>query len=127
MLGLGTRPSPVTCTPFPQELIRGVGDAGIAETALSWVNGGGGLDQVLICALDTEAASGSQQWQSGFLQVLLPCSTHHLLLPIGFLLLAALASLLRPQAAPQQDSREAKARREEMQDPTAREVGWKLA
>lgn len=49
-----------------------MGDAGIAETALSWVNGGGGLDQVLICALYTEAASGSQQGHSGFLQVLLP-------------------------------------------------------
>lgn len=52
-----------------------MGDAGVAEAALSWVNEGGGwggLDQVLIYALYTEAASGSQQGHSGFLQVLLP-------------------------------------------------------
>lgn len=81
--GAGTRHSPLpsTCIPFPQELIRGVGDAGIAETDLSWISGVGGLDQVLICACYTEAASGSQQGHSGFLPVLLPCSAHHLLPP----------------------------------------------
>ena len=81
------------------------------------------MEQVLIRALCAEAGRGALvSGQCSCPAVPTTCS-----LPTPFVLLAALASLLRPQAAPQQGTREAKARREEMGDPRAMEVGWKLA
>lgn len=98
-LGPGSRPSPVPHQ-FPPGADWGWGcknSGGPALSCTDFRDGGRGAALVLIRALYTEAAAESQQGTLSFQPVLLPCGC-----PPPASSPPALASLLRPQAAPRQ-------------------------
>lgn len=88
---------------------------------------GWGLDQVLICALYTEAASGRQQGHSGsFCRCFCPLQRHHLL-PHWLRSPGSLSFLLRPQVCPSAGHKGGKGKEGRNEDLIAQEVGCGLA